>query len=46
MYMSGATPKKEVNDFIKYMNQNKKGVKYTAKLVKTPFGKMYSITRK
>ena len=46
MYISGATPKKEVNDLIKKLNQNKEGVKYTAKTVKTPLGKMYSIVKK
>lgn len=46
MYISGATPKKEVNDLIKKLNQNKDGVKYKSQSVITPLGKMYKITKK
>lgn len=46
MYISGATPKKEVNDLIKKLNQNKDGVRYSVRTVNTPLGKMYSVTKR
>jgi hypothetical protein len=46
MYFSAGTPKKEVTEFLKKVNQNKEGVKYEAKIVKTPLGKMYKISKK
>jgi hypothetical protein len=46
MYISGATPKKDVNELIKKLNQNKDGKKYTSRLITTKFGKMYEIKNK
>ena len=43
MYINGATSRKEINELIKNLNQNKFGKKYTAKLINTKFGKMYEI---
>lgn len=46
MFISIATPKKEVTEFIKKVNQNKEGVKYSFKIVQTSIGKMYEISKK